>query len=145
MVAAAIGRDQAEHREQALDGQPGGDHDRPEHAEQPQRQPAAVVLAVDEQQRQRIRSAKMKLITPPKLIPPCHSAAARGTLPIEHTKLMMAMNGPTIAFSRLVQKPWPRDEHVFHHVDRAPARSGTRRRRSRSPARVRSIVRSATV
>ena len=49
----------------------------------------------------------MKLITPPKLMPPCHSAAAIGTLPIEHTKLMNAMNGPTMTFSRLVQKPWP--------------------------------------
>ena len=34
-----------------------------------------------------MRSAKMKLITPPKLMPPRHSAAASGTLPIEHTKL----------------------------------------------------------
>ena len=49
----------------------------------------------------------MKLTTPPKLIPPCHRAAAMGTLPIEHTKLMKAMKGPTRTFSRLVQKPWP--------------------------------------
>ena len=47
----------------------------------------------------------MKLITPPKLIPPCHNAAAIGTLPIEHTKLITAMNGPTITFSSVVQKP----------------------------------------
>ncbi len=37
----------------------------------------------------------MKLTTPPKPIPPCHNAAAIGTLPIEHTKLMTAMNGPS--------------------------------------------------
>ena len=49
----------------------------------------------------------MKLITPPKLMPPCQSAAAIGTFPIEHTKLMNAMNGPTNAFSRLVQNPCP--------------------------------------
>ena len=55
----------------------------------------------------------MKLITPPKLIPPCQSAAAIGTLPIEHTKLMHAMNGPTSAFSRLVQNPWPPRNKAF--------------------------------
>ena len=60
----------------------------------------------------------MKLITPPKLMPPCHSAAAIGTLPIEHTKLMKAMNGPTTTFSRLVQKPWPARNTSFHDVHR---------------------------
>ena len=55
-----------------------------------------------------MRSAKIKLTTPPKLMPPFHSAAASGTLPIEHTKLMMAMNGPTRAFSSVVANPWPR-------------------------------------
>ena len=54
-----------------------------------------------------MRSAKMKAITPPKEIPPLHSAAASGTLPMEQTKLMMAMNGPTMAFSTLVQNPCP--------------------------------------
>jgi len=49
----------------------------------------------------------MNEITPPKEMPPFHNAAARGTLPTEHTKLMMAMKGPTITFSRLVQNPWP--------------------------------------
>ena len=58
----------------------------------------------------------MKLITPPKLIPPCHRAAAMGTLPIEHTKLRQAMIGPTMAFSRLVQKPWPWRNRAFHHA-----------------------------
>src|SRR6516165_4414406 len=43
-----------------------------------------------------IRSAKMKLITPPKLIPPFQSTAARGTLPIEQTTLITATSGPTI-------------------------------------------------
>ena len=49
----------------------------------------------------------MNETTPPKEMPPFHSAAASGTLPIEQTKLMMAMNGPTTTFSTLVQKPWP--------------------------------------
>ena len=49
----------------------------------------------------------MNEITPPKEMPPLHSAAARGTLPMEQTKLMIAMNGPTITFWRLVQNPWP--------------------------------------
>ena len=53
-------------------------------------------------------SAKMKATTPPKLMPPFHSAAASGTLPTEQTKLMTATKGPTTTFSRLVQKPWPR-------------------------------------
>src|SRR6476469_8229175 len=41
-----------------------------------------------------ISSAKMKLITPPKLIPPFHSTAASGTLPTEQTKLSAATTGP---------------------------------------------------
>src|SRR5205807_1973843 len=41
-----------------------------------------------------IRSAKMNASTPPKLIPPFQSTAASGTLPIEHTKLRIATNGP---------------------------------------------------
>src|ERR1700716_96315 len=40
------------------------------------------------------RSAKMKLITPPKLMPPFQSTAARGTLPTEQTKLSIDMTGP---------------------------------------------------
>ena len=42
-----------------------------------------------------IRSAKMKLITPPKLMPPFQSTAARGTFPTEHTKLNIDSSGPT--------------------------------------------------
>ena len=60
-----------------------------------------------------MRSAKMNEMTPPKEMPPFHSAAANGTLPIEQTKLMMAMNGPTTTFSRLVQNPWPCRKTVF--------------------------------
>ena len=60
-----------------------------------------------------IRSAKMNEITPPKEMPPFHREAASGTFPIEQTKLMMAMNGPTITFSRLVQKPWPWKKTTF--------------------------------
>src|SRR5579884_2951552 len=42
-----------------------------------------------------IRSAKMKLTTPPKLIPPRQSTAASGTFPTEQTKLTIATSGPT--------------------------------------------------
>ena len=56
----------------------------------------------------------MNEITPPKEIPPCQSAAASGTFPTEQTKLMMAMNGPTMTFSRLVQNPWPCRNTTFH-------------------------------
>src|ERR1039458_3858450 len=38
-----------------------------------------------------MRSAKMNEITPPKLIPPDHSAAASGTFPMEQNQLRMAM------------------------------------------------------
>ena len=41
-----------------------------------------------------IRSAKMKLITPPKLMPPFHSTTASGTFPTEQTKLSIEMTGP---------------------------------------------------
>jgi hypothetical protein len=41
-----------------------------------------------------IRSAKMKLTTPPKLIPPFHSTAASGALPIEQTNVKIATTGP---------------------------------------------------
>src|SRR5215467_12877850 len=42
-----------------------------------------------------IRSAKMKLTTPPKLMPPLHKTAASGTLPTEQTKLTIDTSGPT--------------------------------------------------
>ena len=43
-----------------------------------------------------MRSAKMNATTPPKLIPPFHSTPARGTLPIEQTKLTTLTIGPMI-------------------------------------------------
>src|ERR1700749_4463718 len=45
------------------------------------------------------RSANRNATTPAKLIPPDHSTAASGTLPIEQTKLSTAMIGPTTTFS----------------------------------------------
>ena len=57
----------------------------------------------------------MNETTPPNEIPPFHSAAAKGTLPMEQTKLMMAMNGPTMTFSTLVQNPWPCRKIVFQN------------------------------
>ena len=56
----------------------------------------------------------MKLITPPNAMPPCHSAAAIGTLPIEQTNVTTVINGPTIAFSMIVQMPWPSKNTAFH-------------------------------
>src|SRR5216684_7049102 len=41
-----------------------------------------------------MRSAKRKLITPPKLMPPFHKTAARGTFPTEQTKLSIEITGP---------------------------------------------------
>ena len=87
----------------------------------------------------------MKLITPPKLIPPCQSAAAIGTLPIEQTKLMMAMNGPTTTFSRLVQNPWPWRNTSFHTCVGNEHGEEPGDQRSRSTSSRRSIVRSAMV
>ena len=58
----------------------------------------------------------MKLITPPKLIPPCQSAAASGTFPIEQTQAMSAMNGPTTTFCSDVQKPCPGTKTSFQTV-----------------------------
>ena len=49
----------------------------------------------------------MNATTPPKLMPSFQSAAASGTLPMEQTKLMIATNGPTMAFSIMVREPWP--------------------------------------
>ncbi|CFR86420.1 Uncharacterised protein [Mycobacterium tuberculosis] len=38
----------------------------------------------------------MNAMTPPKLMPPFHSTAASGTLPIEQTNETMATMGPMI-------------------------------------------------
>ncbi len=35
---------------------------------------------------------------------------------MEQTKLMMAMNGPTMTFSTLVQNPWPCRKIVFQNA-----------------------------
>ena len=87
----------------------------------------------------------MKLITPPKLMPPCHSAAAIGTLPIEHTKLMNAMNGPTSTFCEARPEAVAREEDVVPDVHRHEHGEEARRPRSRSPAPLRSILMSAIV
>ena len=52
------------------------------------------------------RSAKMKLMTPPKLMPPFHSTAASGTLPIEQTKLSTETTGPTRGPQTFDQNGW---------------------------------------
>src|SRR5450759_1283012 len=54
-----------------------------------------------------MRSAKMKLITPPKLMPPVHKTAASGTLPMEQTKLTTDTNGPTSGPQTLLNSGFP--------------------------------------
>src|SRR3954469_23167853 len=62
-----------------------------------------------------MRSANTKAITPPKLMPPDHRAAASGTLPIEQTKLMTARKGPSSTFSSDDQNPCPVANNERHH------------------------------
>jgi len=52
------------------------------------------------------RSAKTKLITPPKLIPPFHSTTASGMLPTEQTKLSIAIIGPTSGPQTVFSAGW---------------------------------------
>src|SRR6266700_2198517 len=75
-----------------------------------------------------IRSAKMKLTTPPKLIPPLHKTAAKGTLPTEHTKLTRETNGPTsgpsiLAMVGLLEKKNAFQNELGTHAANAPAMS----------------------
>src|SRR6266851_9671621 len=79
-----------------------------------------------------IRSAKMKLTTPPKLIPPFQSTAANGTLPTEQTKLTRATNGPTrgpsiLASVGLLVKKKARQKESGTHAANAPAMSSPSR------------------
>ena len=67
-----------------------------------------------------MRSAKMKLTTPPKLIPPFQSTAASGTLPMEQTKLMTATNGPTIGPQILLEQRVPAEEETLPERVRHP-------------------------
>lgn len=48
----------------------------------------------------------MKAITPPKLMPPFQRTAAKGTLPIEQTKLMIATTGPMIGPQSFASVSW---------------------------------------
>src|SRR6266567_137060 len=73
-----------------------------------------------------IKSAKMKLTTPPKLIPPRHKTAASGTLPIEQTKLTRETNGPTrgpsiLAMVGLLEKKNAFQNELGTQAARAPA------------------------
>src|SRR2546422_1621387 len=73
-----------------------------------------------------IRSAKMKLITPPKLMPPFQSTAARGTLPTEHTKLIIEMNGPTNGLPELRKDRVARQKEGLPERCRHPRRKRPR-------------------
>src|SRR6266849_4041853 len=75
-----------------------------------------------------IKSAKIKLTTPPKLIPPLHKTAAKGTLPTEQTKLTIATNGPTsgpsiLAIVGLLEKKNAFQNELGTHAANAPAMS----------------------
>src|SRR5438270_6726029 len=75
-----------------------------------------------------IRSAKMKLTTPPKLMPPRQSTAASGTLPTEQTKLKMETSGPTrgpsiLAMVGLPVKKKACQKELGTQAARAPAMS----------------------
>ena len=66
-----------------------------------------------------IRSAKMNASTPPKLMPPFHSTAASGTLPIEQTKLTHRdqrsdERPPDLRQRRVVLEEQPLPERVGH-------------------------------
>ncbi len=70
----------------------------------------------------------MKLITPPKLMPPFQSTAASGTLPIEHTKLSTETTGPMSGPHSLARKSWStrkksRQKLFGTHAASAPAMS----------------------
>jgi hypothetical protein len=49
----------------------------------------------------------MNAITPPKLIPPFHSTAASGTLPIEQTNEKIATTGPISGPHSFSASGWP--------------------------------------
>jgi hypothetical protein len=75
-----------------------------------------------------MRSAKMKDITPPKLMPPFHKTAASGTLPIEHTNEITATKGPTSTPHRVDRTGWSVRKKLCQkesgtHAARAPASS----------------------
>ena len=53
-----------------------------------------------------IRSARMKARTPPNEMPPFHSTAASGTLPIEHTNDSTATSGPISTPQIVESAPW---------------------------------------
>jgi len=68
----------------------------------------------------------MKLITPPKLIPPFHSTAASGTFPMEHTNDAIETRGPTTGPQSAATRGSPlrknaRQNSTGTHAPRAPA------------------------
>src|SRR5579885_1001202 len=73
-----------------------------------------------------IKSEKMKITTPQKLMPPRHKTAASGTLPTEQTKLMMATSGPTsgpsiFAMVGSLEKKTARQKESGTQAAKAPA------------------------
>ena len=79
-------------------------------------EPRAVIAAVDQEEGEGDEVGEDELATtPPKAMPPFHRDAARGTLPMEQTKLMMAMNGPTTGvLEKLVESRAPVTKTACH-------------------------------
>src|SRR6266581_4440925 len=61
-----------------------------------------------------IRSAKRKLITPPKLMPPFQSTTARGTFPTEQTQLSIEMTGPISGLQNSLSVGWLVRKNACH-------------------------------
>ena len=76
-----------------------------------------------------IRSAKMNARTPPKLMPPFQSTAARGTFPIEQTKLKIATSGPMSGPQSFAAVWWCSRKSDCHHESGTHAASAPAMRR----------------
>src|SRR6266508_1205381 len=84
-----------------------------------------------------IRSAKMNATTPPKLMPPFHSTAASGTLPIEQTNETIATIGPTSGPHSLASSGWS--------TRKKPCQNSSGTQAASAPAASRPTANSATV
>src|SRR3989442_4184214 len=84
-----------------------------------------------------IRSAKMKLITPPKLIPPFQSTAARGTLPTEQTKLSIEITEAISGLQNSFSAGWSVRKNACHQLfgTQAASAPAIRKPSPRSPYR----------
>src|SRR6476646_9715967 len=82
------------------------------------------------------KSAKMKLTTRPRLMPPFHRTPARGTLPIEQTKLKIATTSDSLVRlgSGGLEQPGLAEEVEQHGEDDDHQRSADELRGGELPA-----------